>query len=170
MVFIQIQLAEWPVWALLLPAILVFIAGWLFGMQYKMRTLSSQLRHTELERNHLHVQCMTLREAIDNQELDIKRYAAELQLYLTMQKQWIAEREQLHITLQQTQPVAAKSVPTPTINEGEELMIKILKGEIQQLKVEKEGLVARHDTQEQVMAFLTRENKRLREQANAQAV
>jgi hypothetical protein len=122
--------------------------GFLFGQNSKKRKLMSQIRHLERERNDLHVQCVSLNEIVDNQELDIRRYAAELQLFVEMQSSWIEERTQLGIQLDQAKPGANMSL------ESTQLLNKILKEDLLRSQKTIESLNAKLMATEQILDYM----------------
>jgi hypothetical protein len=156
-----------PIETLALPLAFCFVAGLSFylGLRTRNRKLQSEIRHTNHELNELHVQCKNLHEIIDNQELDIKRYVAELQLFTDMQREWLEEKVQLQITLDQSTAFHAPTTTSQTEHLSHEsylLMVQLWKKEIQQVRsalVAKEAELA---SLKLIMQFLSDENKKLR--------
>jgi hypothetical protein len=138
-------------------AFLLFIAGcigYFWGKQSKYKNQQSQIRQLERERNDLFVQCSAFRELIDNQELDIKRYAAELQLFSVMEQEWCTEREILQIAFE-------KNANTPAdADEGKDIMIKLLRSDLEQTRRSAEAALAKLKATEQVLDFLRSTEKR----------
>lgn len=137
------------VFCLLISGI-ALIVGYMIGRNRKAKTLQSALRHTENHRNELHVQCITLREMIDNQELDIQRYVQELQLCMEREKNLISEKTNMELAASQrlAEAYAPKSIPVPA------QVAIILQEELHQVQREKEVLAAKLASTEEVMRFL----------------
>jgi hypothetical protein len=156
-----------PIETLALPFAFCFVAGLSFylGLRTRNRKLQSEIRHTNHELNELHVQSKNLYEIIDNQELDIKRYVAELQLFTDMQRGWLEEKVQLQIALDQS---TTHFSPTATSqnehlsHEGYLLMVQLWKKEIQQMRFTLEAKEAELASLKLIMQFLSDENKKLR--------
>ena len=144
--------------------ILSLCLGWIIGSKQKHKRLASALRHTEAERNDLHVQVMTQNEVIENLELDIKRYVEELQMFTQMHKEGLEELVQLKIALDQKGPLP-QSETQQISAESQEFMTKVLRSNISRLTGEIEQLKAEQASHAQVFKFLQKvqeENKDLR--------
>ncbi len=154
---------------LALCIILAFGLGYFFGYRLRQRRLQSALRHAQHELNELHVQYMNLSEVVNNQELEIKRYAAELQLFAEMQRIWLEEKTQLQIALDQAGHVKPAAQTDHLSHESYLLMVNLWKKEIAQLDRAIEAKTAENESIKKVMQFLSQENKRLRQVSTPQA-
>jgi chromosome segregation ATPase len=129
---------------------LVAVVSYFVGRTSKMRQLQSKVRHLENERNELFVQCNSLREIIDNQELDIQRYASELKICTEQQQTLKADNEALALAKRHN-GVAISSNPS---DEGKDLMIKLLRNDLEQTRKRFESAQAQLEATEQVLTFM----------------
>jgi chromosome segregation ATPase len=142
--------------------------GFLIGKTYKTKRLKRSLQHLERERNILHVKCTDLKERVEIQDLDIKKYSAELSNLTTLQAEYQEERVNMKIQMAQSAPMAAYRAKCATV-ESQELMINLLRTNVSRLTGEMDQLLIQKQSADQLFEYLTKvqnENRELKNQLN----